>query len=172
MQVKYVSQSGVKFMEDKVIVIAERKAGRNSIKSSGYGVLTSLLIFIIDLIFFLTRRALWNQIILIVSSVFLGLGLIFLLFSYSTYKTNKKKAGVPLLTYDKSDMTFGFVDIYANEDKKFSRDIVQGVEINGENDEAQLVYLKGEKEKTIFIGYSYKGSEETINNKIKEIKNL
>jgi len=41
---------------------------------------------------------------------------------------------------------------------------------NPDNDEAHLVYLKGEKEKTIFIGYSYKGSEEAINNKIKELK--
>lgn len=157
-------------MENSVIVIAERKVGTNSLKGSGYGVFTSLLIFGIDLVFFLTRRALWNQIILIVSAVFLGLGLLFLWFSYSSYKSNKKRAGTPLLTYDKSDCSFGFVDIYGNEEKKFSRDIVLRVDINPDNDEAHLVYLKGEKEKTIFIGYSYKGSEETINNKIKELK--
>ena len=61
MQVKYVSRLGDKYMEDKVIVVAERKAGKNSMKSSGYGVLTSLLIFVIDLVFFLTRRALWKR---------------------------------------------------------------------------------------------------------------
>jgi hypothetical protein len=162
-------------MENNIEIIAERKNKKNNMKSALTSFGVALAWFVFDLIWYLldlkkdNPRA-WNKVVFIISAVVLGLVTIYLLFEYSSFRTNKKIADKPLLSFDHKDSTFIFYDVYENKEKKFNKNDVIRIKINPDNDEARIVYKKNDKNKEIFIGYGSKMNEELINNKIDELK--
>ncbi len=160
------------------VIIAERREGKNGLKASGINFLIALTFFVTDLIFYLLRSSnntlkTVNKVIFIISCVYLGIATLGILFSYSSFRTNKKIRNTPLLSFDSSDNTFVFFDMYEKKEKKFEKEIVLRVNVNQENDETRIVYMdkKKDKEKEIFIGFANKASEDNINDKINEYKN-
>ena len=163
-------------MEDNNIILGKRISGKNSVKAALLGFLVSSLFFAIDLIYYLFKKskgegATWHLIVFIISCVILGFATLALLFSYSSFKTNKKIINTPLLSYNKLDNTFIFYDVYGNSEKKLNKDDVLRVECNLENNEANIFYLKDGKEKQIFIGFTTIEESVKINDKINELKN-
>lgn len=158
-------------MEKEVIVIAKREDPNKSF----YGALSSTGLFtiflIIDVLFYIRDKYVWELVILIISAVLAGLSLIGLLFSYSNYKYAKKVASKPLITYDEEKNKFIVIDFpYHKELEIYKKDFIE-IQISEKGD-TYILYNKEGKKTTTFIGYSNKGSEDLINNEMLKYKNM
>ncbi len=158
-------------MENNFIVVARRESAQRSITGSlsTFGLFT--LFLIIDIIFYVKDKYVWELVLMIISAVLAGFALIGLLFAWSNYGYAKKIIDKPLITFDEEKKVFNVIDCISHKNVEISKDDVLEVKISDKG-ESYLWYSKDSKKKSIFIGYSYKSSEDLINNEMLKYKNL
>lgn len=150
-------------MENNRIAIGTRDISKRALYGTQIGLLITALIFLSDLIIYLLRRSTVSFVFLIITSVLLGLSLIGLLFTYSSYRSNKKNGKRPLLEYDQDKDVFVIYDLSLNKEVEipngklleihFPTSEVGSVNINYTNE-------KGKKEfASIGIGRRYEESD-------------
>lgn len=158
-------------MEKDLIVIAKREDASKNI----YGALSTFLLFsaflLMDIIFYVKDKQVWQLVVLIISAVLDGFAVLALLFSWSNYNYAKKIVNTPLITYDGNKQVFIVTDCIYHKEMEIKKDDV--IEIKtAEKGDTYLWYKKEEKKTSTFIGYSNKGSEDLINNELQKYKNL
>ena len=156
-------------MENNVIVIARRESAQNSMMGalSSFGLFTIFLL--IDVIFYIRDRYVWELVILIISAVLAGFSLLGLLFSWSNYSYAKKVIDKPLITFDQNKNVFIVIDAIYHKDVEIDKNDVIEVKISDKG-ETYLWYNKNNKKTSMFIGYSAKSNEDIINNEISKYK--
>ncbi len=158
-------------MEKELIIIAKREDAKKNI----YGALSTFGLFtvflIMDIIFYMRDKAVWELVLLIISIVLEVFATLGLLFSWSNFKFAKKILNTPLITYDEDKKSFIVTDCIIHKEMEISKDDVIEVKISDEG-ESYIWYNKDSKKTSTFIGYSNKGSEDLINNEVQKYKNL
>ena len=158
-------------MESNIIVVAKRESAQRSITGalSTFGLFTVFLIF--DIVFYIKDRYVWELVLLIISAVLAILSLLGLLFAWSKFRYAKKVRDKPLITFNSENNTFGVIDCIFHKEVDIRKDSVIEVKIS-DRGESYLWYNKESKKTSMFIGYSYKTSEDLINNEMLKYKNL
>ncbi len=157
-------------MENNVIVLARRESAQKSINGSlsSLGLFTVFLIF--DIVFYVKDGYTWQLVLLIISAVLAGLSLLGLLFAWGNFSYAKKIIDKPLITFDEDKKVFKVIDCIFHKEVEIAKDDVIEVKISDKG-EAYLWYNKESKKTSMFIGYSYKSSEDLINNEMLKYKN-
>ena len=158
-------------MENGLVVIAKREDAKKNINGalSTFGLFVIFLV--VDIFFYVRGKATWQLVLLIISAVLVGLSTLGLLFAWSNYNYAKKILDTPLITFNVEKSEFVVTDCILH--KEFSIDKFYVIEVKiTDKGETYLWYKKDEKKSSVFIGYSYKGSEDYINNEIQKYKNL
>ena len=158
-------------MENDLIIIAKKEDGKKSI----YGSLSTVGLFtaflVMDIIFYIRDRAVWELVLLIISAVLEFFAVVGFLFAWSNFNFAKKVINTPLVTFDKNSNTFVVTDCIFHKNLEIPRDDVIEVKISDKG-ESYIWYNKDTKKTSTFIGYSNKSSEDLINNEIQKYKNL
>ena len=158
-------------MENEQIIIAKKADATKSI----YGSLSTVGLFtvflVMDIIFYIRDKAVWELVLLIISAILDGFAVLALLFAWSNYNYARKVLNTPLITFDKNKKAFIVTDCIFHKNLEISKDDVIEVKIS-EKGESYLWYNKDSKKTSTFIGYSSKSSEDLINNEVQKYKNL
>ena len=157
-------------MENNVIVLARRESAQRSFNGSlsSLGLFTVFLIF--DIVFYIKDRYTWQLVLLIISAVLAGFSLLGLLFAWGNYSYAKKIIDKPLITFDEDKKVFKVIDCIYHKEVEIEKDDFIEVKISDKG-EVYLWYNKESKKTSMFIGYSYKSSEDLINNEMLKYKN-
>lgn len=159
-------------MENDNIIIAKREDAHKSF----YGTLSTLGLFtiflVIDLIFYLRDKSVWQLVLLIISAVLVGFALIGLLFGWSNFRYAKRVANTPLISYDKNKNEFIVMDFIFHKEFGINKNDIIEIKTTDKGD-AYIWYTNKDGKKTSsFIGFSDKASEDLINNELQKYKNL
>lgn len=158
-------------MEENVIVVAKRESAQRSMTGalSSFGLFTVFLIF--DIVFYVKDKYTWELVLLIISAILAGLSLLGLLFAWSNFSYAKKVIDKPLITFNSDTNTFKVIDCIFHKEVEIKKEDVIEVKISDKG-ESYLWYNKESKKTSMFIGYSYKSSEDLINNEMLKYKNM
>ena len=158
-------------MENDLIIIAKKEDAKKSIYGSlsTVGMFTAFLVM--DIIFYIRDKAVWELVLLIISAVLEFFAVVGFLFAWSNFNFAKKVINTPLVTYNKNNNTFVVTDCIFHKELEIPRDDVIEVKISDKG-ESYIWYNKESKKTSVFIGYSSKSSEDLINNELQKYKNL
>lgn len=161
---------------ENIAILAPRKNGEKSKKTSLSSLGLSTLVLLSDVIWFIVRRlrydsvGWWEILFLVISGTFFFFSLIGLWFSSSSSKFSKKIEDEPLIAFDTIKNVFIVQSFYEFKAVELKKEDVISIKINPENDEAILNYLKDGKAKILNIGFGDPNIENELNSKIMKYK--
>lgn len=155
--------------QQKLIALARRDDSKRTYTGTLIRFGVCLVVFCVNLPFFLTTGATWSLVILILSSILTGLTLVGLLFTIYNRAYAKKVSKTALIYFNEEDETFVVHDFVFGREAIIKKE--DAIEIRmGEKGDTYLWYLKNGKRTAMSIGYGEFGTEKETNEKITSYK--
>lgn len=154
---------------NKIIELAKREKGSKRFWLSVLYVFLTGGLFIVDLVFFISKRSAWNVVGLLITSTLLIVGVVATIYIFEAIIFTKKLGDTPLVAYDTEKEEFIAYNFANHRELRVKKDDMVKIKVSDIGEAFMWRKIAG-KIRLSHIGYAFSGAEQLVNKQIKEIQ--